>query len=233
MRTSWKAVLAALILVGGATTISTCANAQTYGYGNGTYGNGYGDPGYSDPNADPYAQPYGDPNAYPPDPGYGPADNGYADNGYDYGYGYQPEDGVNFSYDRAAIATITVAPTTIGICRSITARSFSATPGMTARFITAIGLAGVSTGSMAAGANDEWRGARPQWWHEGRYGPALGLNFYRSHGFRGRSDNNRGFDNRRFDNRGFDNRRFDNRGFDSRNFGNRTFENRNSGNREL
>ena len=99
MRTSWKAVLTALMLVGGATTMSACANAQTYGYGNGTYGNGYGDPGYSDPNADPYAQPDGDPNAYPPDPGYGPADNGYADNGYDYGYGYQPEDGVNFSYD--------------------------------------------------------------------------------------------------------------------------------------
>src|SRR5262249_23749326 len=55
MKTSWKAVLTALVLVGGVTTISARANAQAYD--NGYYDNGYSNPGYGDPYADPYADP--------------------------------------------------------------------------------------------------------------------------------------------------------------------------------
>ena len=44
---------------------------------------------------------------------------------------------------------------------------------------------------------DEWRGPHPGWWREGRYGPPLGMEFYRSHGFHGRWDNDRGYDQRR------------------------------------
>jgi len=35
---------------------------------------------------------------------------------------------------------------------------------------------------------DEWRGPHPGWWREGHYGPPLGMDFYRSHGFHGRWD---------------------------------------------
>ncbi len=35
---------------------------------------------------------------------------------------------------------------------------------------------------------DQWRGPHPGWWREGRYGPALGPDFYRSHGFHGAWD---------------------------------------------
>lgn len=31
---------------------------------------------------------------------------------------------------------------------------------------------------------DHWRGPRPQWWGQYRYGPALGYDYYRGHGFR-------------------------------------------------
>src|ERR1043166_8929595 len=31
---------------------------------------------------------------------------------------------------------------------------------------------------------DEWRGPRPRWWRHYRYGPALGFEWYRGHGFR-------------------------------------------------
>lgn len=55
--------------------------------------------------------------------------------------------------------------------------------------------------------NDEWRGPHPGWWREGRYGPPLGVDYYRSHGFHGRWDRG-GNDRREFDRRG------DDRGFD-------------------
>src|SRR6202012_4238812 len=46
--------------------------------------------------------------------------------------------------------------------------------------------------------DDEWRGPHPGWWREGRYGPPLGVDFYRSHGFHGRWDRggDRGYDRR-------------------------------------
>ena len=59
--------------------------------------------------------------------------------------------------------------------------------------------------------NDEWRGPHPGWWREGRFGPPLGVDYYRSHGFHGRWD--RGGYDRRDDRREFD-RRGDDRGFD-------------------
>ena len=59
--------------------------------------------------------------------------------------------------------------------------------------------------------NDEWRGPHPGWWREGRYGPPLGVDYYRSHGFHGRWD--RGGYDRRDDRREFD-RRGDDRGVD-------------------
>jgi hypothetical protein len=56
--------------------------------------------------------------------------------------------------------------------------------------------------------HDEWRGPHPGWWRAGHYGPALGMDYYRSHNFHGRWDNNRGNDRgRNFgppDNRGRD-----------------------------
>ena len=55
--------------------------------------------------------------------------------------------------------------------------------------------------------NDEWRGPHPGWWREGRFGPPLGVDYYRSHGFHGRWDRG-GNDRREFDRRG------DDRGFD-------------------
>jgi hypothetical protein len=60
---------------------------------------------------------------------------------------------------------------------------------------------------------DEWRGPHPSWWREGRYGPALGVDYYRSNGFHGRWDRGGpGFrDDRRDNGRGFD-RRDDRRG---------------------
>ena len=50
---------------------------------------------------------------------------------------------------------------------------------------------------------DEWRGPRPGWYRPGRYGPPLGMDYYRSHNFHGRWDHDRG---RNFgpDNRGRD-----------------------------
>jgi hypothetical protein len=70
--------------------------------------------------------------------------------------------------------------------------------------------------------NDEWRGPHPSWWREGRYGPALGVDYYRSHGFHGRWDRGGpGFD-RRDNGRGpgfRDDRRNDGRGFDRRDDG--------------
>ena len=59
MKMSWKAVLTALLVAGGATTMSACASAQGYGYDNGYYDNGYGDP-----------------NAYGSDYGYGDLPDG-------------------------------------------------------------------------------------------------------------------------------------------------------------
>ena len=35
---------------------------------------------------------------------------------------------------------------------------------------------------------DQWRGRRPAWACEGRYGPALGFDFYDSHGFQLRDE---------------------------------------------
>jgi hypothetical protein len=74
--------------------------------------------------------------------------------------------------------------------------------------------------------NDEWRGPHPGWWREGRYGPPLGVDYYRSNGFHGRwdrggndrrdhgRDNGSGFDQR--DNgRGY-NQEDGGRGFDQR-----------------
>jgi len=49
--------------------------------------------------------------------------------------------------------------------------------------------------------SDGWRGARPSWWREGRTGPALGRDFYRSERFRN-SRNAGQRDNRGFTNRG-------------------------------
>ena len=40
--------------------------------------------------------------------------------------------------------------------------------------------------------DDSWRGARPDWWREGRTGPALGRDFYRSDRFRNEQHANRG-----------------------------------------
>ena len=39
---------------------------------------------------------------------------------------------------------------------------------------------------------DEWRGPHPSWWREGRYGPSLGMDYYRQHNFHGRWDRDRG-----------------------------------------
>jgi hypothetical protein len=80
---------------------------------------------------------------------------------------------------------------------------------------------------------DEWRGPHPSWWREGRYGPALGVDYYRSHGFHGRWDRGgqgnggRGFD-RRDDGRGGFDRRDDGRGFDRRDDGRGGFDRRDS-----
>lgn len=71
--------------------------------------------------------------------------------------------------------------------------------------------------------NDEWRGPYPGWWREGRYGPPLGVDYYRSNGFHGRWDRGGpGYDRRdngRDNGRGFDQRdnRGDRGGFDQRN----------------
>jgi hypothetical protein len=65
--------------------------------------------------------------------------------------------------------------------------------------------------------NDEWRGPHPGWWREGRYGPPLGVDYYRSHGFHGRWDRggfDRRDDHRDFDRRGDGHRDFDRRGDD-------------------
>jgi hypothetical protein len=62
--------------------------------------------------------------------------------------------------------------------------------------------------------NDEWRGPHPDWWREGRYGPSLGVDYYRNNGFHGRWDRGGpGFrDDRRDNNRGGFDRRDDGRG---------------------
>jgi hypothetical protein len=74
---------------------------------------------------------------------------------------------------------------------------------------------------------DGWRGTRPSWAGRVHYGPALGLDYYRSNGFRVRDndwrryevrhrdyrrdhqDNNWRGDNRRYDNNRYDNNRYD------------------------
>lgn len=38
---------------------------------------------------------------------------------------------------------------------------------------------------------DEWRGPRPGWWRAGRFGPPLGMDYYRTHNFHGRWDQDR------------------------------------------
>jgi hypothetical protein len=42
---------------------------------------------------------------------------------------------------------------------------------------------------------DEWRGPHPGWWREGRYGPPLGADYYRQHGFHGPWDHGGPHDN--------------------------------------
>ena len=73
---------------------------------------------------------------------------------------------------------------------------------------------------------DEWRGPHPGWWREGRYGPPLGMDYYRSNGFHGRWDRGGPGYDRRYDRRdngpGFDRRddrgdRGGRGGFDQRN----------------
>ena len=67
--------------------------------------------------------------------------------------------------------------------------------------------------------SDGWRGPRPSWYREGRYGPALGRSFYGSNRFGGgyaqqyRGGYNRGFDNRGFNRNDGNASRFGNRSF--------------------
>jgi hypothetical protein len=51
---------------------------------------------------------------------------------------------------------------------------------------------------------DEWRGPHPGWWRPGRYGPALGMDYYRQHNFHGRWDNGPGRPGPNFGPRGDD-----------------------------
>jgi hypothetical protein len=68
---------------------------------------------------------------------------------------------------------------------------------------------------------DEWRGPHPNWWREGRFGPALGENFYRNNGFHGRWDGGFGQRNDRRDFGGPDQRRDFGPRDDRQNFGQR------------
>ena len=146
--------------------------------------------------------------------------------------GYGPTMASAFPMTAAAIATIMAARTITGTCRSITVRSSMATNGSTARSITATGMAGGNTGSMAAGAptNGAVRvragGMKaamvPRWaWTSIAAMASAAASTIIA------ASTIAGFDNRQFDNHRFDN----NRSFDNRNFQNRVPENRGFDNR--
>jgi hypothetical protein len=182
MKMSWKAVLTALLVFGGATAVSGCASAQGYGY-------------------------YGD---------------GYYDNGYAYG---APDGGVGFSYDSGGYCDAYGCPNDYWDMPVYYGSVYYGDSWFNGPVYYRDWNGRRQYWIRGGWRYDQWRGARPSWYREGRYGPALGLNFYRDHGFRGRGDNDRGFDNRR-DNRQFDNRRFDNRQRDDRQGRDRQFDNR-------
>lgn len=164
---------------------------------------------------------YGYNNGYAAGYGYGPYD-------YGYGYGYLPQGGIGFSYDSGGYCDafgcpndywdlpIYYGPVYFGGSWYDGPVYYRDRHGRRQYWI------------HGGWHDDEWRGPRPRWWHEGRYGPALGRQFYRSHGFGGRPENNRRFDNRRNDNiRRFDNRQVAPQRFDNRPNNNvRRFDNR-------
>ncbi len=131
MKMSWKAVLTALLVAGGATTMSACASAQGYGYNNGYYGNGY------TTMAMPIPAPMGRITAM----------------------AICPMMASDFPMTVAAIAMPMAARTITGTCRSITVRSITAMNGSTVRSITATGSAAGNIGSVAVGASTN--GAAP------------------------------------------------------------------------
>jgi hypothetical protein len=203
MTNLWKAAVTAAVLAASASITSGCADAQPYGY----------DQGYAAP-------------AYPGD-GY---DNGYDPGyGYDqgYGYGYLPDGGVEFSYDSGGYCDAFGCPDDYWDLPIYYGPVFFGGAWYDGPVYYRDWFGRRQYWIHGGWRDDEWRGARPRWWHEGRYGPALGLEFYRSHGFRGRPDsdrrldNNRNFDTRRYSPPRVENRSFDNRSFDSRSLGNR------------
>jgi hypothetical protein len=220
MRTFWKATLAALSF----TAFIGAASAQPYGAGDDGYtNNGYANNGYAN-------------NGY--------ANNGYANNGYaNNGYGdpYGGGSGDPYAGDDSGIGVpqdgIPYDQASGGYCDQWGCPDdyYDLPVYYGSAFYDGLWFDGPLYYRNWYGSRqywvhggwhaDNWRGARPSWYAQGRYGPALGRDFYRSGSFRSGNAQrsfNRGFDNRgafngnsgnasRPSNGGFGNRSFDNR----------------------
>lgn len=201
----WKATLAALSITAFAGAAGG-ANAQPYGYDNGR-------PGYDDryDSGDPYAV----------------DDNRTAANEYGYdGYGYdQPPGGVPYDYDTGGYCDAYGCPDDFYDLPVYYGPVYYGGSWFDGPLYYRDWYGRRQYWVHGGWHYDAWSGPRPSWYRTGTYGPALGLNFYRSNQFRsgftqrgfadrgnfGRNDFNRpSFGNRqdfnRNDNRGFQNR---------------------------
>lgn len=230
MRIFWKATLAALSF----TAFIGAASAQPYGAGdNGYANNGYPNTGYA--------------NGGYPDNGY--PDNGYANNGNGDPYGGSddpyagddsgtgvPPGGVPYDQSSGGYCDQWGCPDDY----------YDLPVYYGSAFYDGLWFDGPLYYRNWYGSRqywvhggwhaDNWSGARPSWYAQGRYGPALGRDFYNSGSFRNANAQrgfNRGYGNRgafngnsgnasRFGNRSFDNRQSVNAG-NGAHFGNRSF----------
>jgi hypothetical protein len=239
MNKGWKSALAVLALAGSA--LSAPVVAQSYGPDtvgpstNGPPANPYPPQGGYGPqnNYPPQDNGYGDPNysrGYAPDDPYAPLADPYSSGPYASGDPYAPypnyappPGGIGFSYDSGGYCDAWGCPDDYWDMPIFYGPVFFGGTWYDGPVYYRDGYGGRQFWIHGGWHGDEWRGPRPNWWHAGRVGPALGVNFYRSHGFQGRSDNARSFNN----SGGFNNGgRFDNggRGFNPpgrRDFGQR------------
>jgi hypothetical protein len=204
MRTFWKATLAALSF----TAFIGAAAAQPYG-GDGYANNGYANNGY--PNNGYANNGYGDP--------YGGSDDPYA--GDDSSTGVPPG-GVPYDQSSGGYCDQWGCPDDYYDLPVYYGAAFYDGLWFDGPLYYRDGYGSRQYWVHGGWHADNWSGARPSWYAQGRYGPALGRDFYRSGSFRN-ANAQHGF-NRDFDNRGGFN---GNSGNASR-FGNRSFDNRQS-----
>ena len=208
MRTSFKTALAALAFAGA--FAAAPASAQSYGpqgpqqsyppenYGPQNDPQNYGPPQSYGPQGNYGPQGYGPqdncgPQNYGPDGSYGPPANYGPDCGYGPDASYARQGGIGFSYESGGYCDQWGCPDDYWDMPVYYGPVFFGDEWFNGPVYFRDWYGRRQFWIHGGWHFDEWRGPRPSWWHAGRVGPALGLNFYQSHGFHGRWDNGRGF----------------------------------------